>query len=433
MAEYCAGTSANCPNDNVSPAGTPCGSSFGICSVVLKDVCDGKSYSCNSAPSANVFYWDAFNVLSFDSYTCSDGDIEGRLAAMNNVELHNFDIGLKTTPSDPFSAYDLVVGGNAIWTSGACRSGDTTGEIVVGGNFTAPAYLQELRDSSVYISKLNFQQAQQYYVTMSQRIALMPVNAKVTVQYGGLKVTCNNINDTMIIFQVSAYDFNTTNWYSTENCRYSAAYIMTLTGPGDIEIKGGQFPGIVERLVYNSPQARSIVASTGVYANLLAPTSTYYQTTGVSYGKVIIGNVTLARQNNKPNCVDIVNSTISNVNLRQVNPGDSAVVVASLSNYVVGDQICIDTECRVIKSGVVADVDGDGVKDNIILVTQPFNYAHPAGSRLMTIVTDAESPLRDASIPISDELPEGAIDGVKASSASTLVASAMLVAALSLL
>jgi len=423
MLEYCSGTSSNCPSDAYYPSTTPCGSSFGICDVVIKDHCTGSSPLCNSAPSANVFYWDAFNVLSFDSYTCHNGDVEGRLAAQNNVDLAAFSLGLKTAPTDQFSAYDLVVGGDASWTSGSCLAGNASGTIFVAGTFTAPDYLQAQLDTSVQISQLDFQNAQQYYVAMSQKLALLPTNAKASIVYtDGLSIVCDNLNDTLYHFTVDAATFNAMNWFTTTNCRFAAAWIMDIVGSGDITIKGSAFPGIVERMVYNSPQSRTITGSTGVTGNILAPTSSYGQTFGVTYGKVIVGNVTVANQNNKPNCINFASVTITNVNLKEIKSGDEFVYVANLDNYIVGDMICAKGgDCRQIKSGYVSS---DGEK--AVVVTSPFATDSPAGTQLTTVVTNPEAPARDEAMPTVDSLPGS-------SGASTLAASLVLAALLTLL
>jgi len=182
---------------------------------------------------------------------------------------------------------------------------------------------------------------------------------------------------------------------------------------------GSPFPGIVERVIYNVQGSRVINANNGVAANILAPNAQYKQTQGVTYGKVIVGDVIEARQNNKPNCIDFSAVTITQKNLKPVQAGDDFVYVYDLTAYIPGDLLCINGACRAIVSGQVGDVDGDGTTDHVAHVDAAFPAFAAAMTDVTTTVADPASANR------SESLPTYSSDN---SSASTLLASTMFVA-----
>jgi len=112
----------------------------------------------------------------------------------------------------------------------------------------------------------------------------------------------------------------------------------------------------------------------------LAPQNSYYQETGVTYGRVIVGDVLFARQNNKPNCMNFQNVNITNMNLQAVQLGDNFIYVVDLTNYVAGDLVCFNGDCHAVTGGVIGDVNHDGITDNVVYVTPPFNQNIPPNS-----------------------------------------------------
>jgi len=402
VAETCSGTSGNCPADSFLPITTPCGSQFGVCDVQLKTHCPGNGPTCNRAPPAYLFYWDAFNVVSFDQYTCHGGDVEGRLAVKNNLDVSGFTVGLETAPTDAVSYYELVVSGDATYTDGSVNVGPNNrqGAIAVGGNFNAPAYLQALRDSNAYVPASLFNDAQTYFRNISSILSNLPVNAKASPVYStGLLLTCDAQQDLYHV-KIDAGIFKTTTWYLTSGCKFSAAWVLDITGSATVELNGAPFSGVVERVIYNVVGSNTITANNGVAGNILAPNSNYIQSAGVTYGKVIVGNVTEARQNNKPNCINFRNVEITNKVVKPVQLSDDFVYLVDIRGYAVGDQICIQGNCRKVKDGQIGDIDGDGTVDNVVYVDAPFATAAAIMTDATTMV-DANADRQ--SIPITEQ------------------------------
>jgi len=406
--ETCSGVSSSCPTDAFKPVTTPCGSNFGVCDVQLVENCPGNAATCKAAPPAYIYSWDAFNVVSFDSYTCHGGDVEGRLAVRNNLDVSGFTIGLKTLPTDAQSYYELVVAQNATYVDGSVHNGNTLGEIAVGNTFVAPQYLQDQRDLSAYAATSRFDEAQAYYTTISDKIAALGTNAQAGLIYGdGLTLTCDDANSALYIVRVDTATFNNVNWYVTNNCKLTAAWLITLTGNADVNIKGAPFPGIVERVVYNIQGTRTIRANNGVAANILAPNAQYTQSQGVTYGRVIVGNVTVARQNNKPECLNFASITITQKNLVPVKAGDDFVYIYDLTPYIAGDLICANGECKKIVSGVISNDDqGNTVKR--VQLASGWSRDMPAESTFTTNVVSPSDASRSEALPIEDETKSSA-------------------------
>jgi len=177
-----------------------------------------------------------------------------------------------------------------------------------------------------------------------------------------------------------------------KNCYFTAGWIIDVTGTGDFTIQGSPFPGVVERVIYNVlGSGRTITGNTGVAGNILAPQNNYVQYTGVTYGRVIVGNVIFARQNNKPNCVNFQTVNVTNLCLKAVSVGDDFVYVVDLSNYVIGDLVCFNGNCHSVTGGVVGDVNQDGVIDNVMYVSPPFGQSYPPNTMFVSNI-DPNTP-----------------------------------------
>jgi len=370
-----------------------------MCDVLIERTCDGVNAQCFGPPAepllSTIIGWEDFNVISFDGFYCHGGDVEGRLAARNSVDLDSFSLGMELkSATDGFAKYSLFVAGDASWTSGSLypdgtQYGDFVAEAYVGGTFTAPDYLLNRRSDLFTTAEANakFDAAKTYFKAVRDQLAGLPVNAQYEIKYtNGLFITCDNTNDLYHV-RVSAVDYNKVDWISLHGCKFSARWIVEISGTENVVIKGQPFPGIVERVIYViTGSGRTITGQTGIGGHILAPENTYYQTTGVTYGKVIVGHVQEARQNNKPNCLNFRSVTISSLVVKPVQIGDTTVYVADLANFVAGDLVCIQGNCRKIVAGQIADVDGDGVVDNVVTFEDGFPSPILEGTQMTTAV-----------------------------------------------
>jgi len=317
IAETCTGSSNACPADTFKPYATPCGQLFGACDVQIERSCTGNSASCYEAPTAVNVLGTAFsdyNVISFNTYTCHEGDVEGRIAVRNNAYFDHYTAGLELTlAANGYKTITALVGGDATWTSGSIHPDGTAptvsgpeSYIYVGGNFTgaATAYLAAQYVGNVTAVASAFDMAQSYYSLTQADLASLPINVSPALMWGdGLQLTCNNKADNLYHVQVNATMFNKVNWYILKNCNFTSRWVIDIVGSENVTIKGQPFPGVVERVLYNiMGSGRYIWANNGVAGHILAPYNTFAQSVGVTYGMVIVGDVLIAKQNNLPNC-----------------------------------------------------------------------------------------------------------------------------------
>jgi len=416
---------------------------FGICDLELEFHCPGDGAQCMNNAPAPLFSCDAFNVISFDSYTCSGGDVQGALAFRNIGQLDGFDAGLLISNSDIYTLFTVMTAGNLTWSSGEVhptlgypypyenRTNGVTqyapeGYIGVAGVFTAPAYLQSALFPNPYITTGQFDQCQNYYQDIQDLMAALPTSAVASVIYGdGLMFTCTDNTLDMYHATVDGAILSSTNWYITSGCKFTAGWIIDVTGTSDVTIMGGPFPGVVEKVVYNIlGSGRDIVGATGVTGNILSPGNNYIQNDGVTYGRLIVGNVTVARQNNKPNCIDFETVTVSNLNLQAVAVGDSWIYVVDVGCYSVGDLVCSPSgECKKVTGGII-ETNKRSVTYKLT-VNSAFGSSYPAGT-VFTTTVNANEP-RAAQIPVTTETPASTSD--MGSDASLLVASSVVLLA----
>jgi len=310
---------------------------------------------------------------------------------------------MNVVPTDYFSIFSLLVAGNATWVSGSVFpliiNSTDGGFIGVGGVFNAPQYLQLNRINS-YITDTQFDAAQAYYISIQTELSSLGYNAFSQIIYtDGLLITCNSSTDVLYHVQVDGATLSTVNWYILQNCLFTAGWVIEVTGTADVTFQGSPFPGVVERVVYNIVgTGRTISGTNGVGGNILAPQNTYVQYNGVTYGRLIVGNIIYARQNNKPNCINFEDFVITNLNLKAVTVGSDYIYVVDLSNYVVGDLVCFNGDCHTVTGGIIGDLDGNGVLDNVLTVSPPFTQNYAANSFISTNVNP--NTQRTALIPV---------------------------------
>jgi len=412
LVDYCAADSSVCPPDQFLPKGTQCGEFYGMCNLDLANTCSGTSIECSGPPKipslTDQIGWVDFNVISFDSFTCNGGDVQGRLATRNTLTLSGFSLGSELLASE-WRNFTLFVGGSGNWADGSMYP---DGSQVAQAGPAAFAYVAgSLTGQSTLVSRVvsdpafgvaqagaAFDAAKTYYGKVQDTLAALPINAASELKYGdGLFITCTSQTDQLYHLSITAATLSSVNWFSLSGCRFAARWVIDVSGTDDVNFKGSSFPGINERLVWNIlGTGRTIFANTGVSGNILAPRNSYSQTQGVTYGMVVVGNVIAARQNNKPNCLNFNSVLVSSKILKTINIGDTQVVVAGVSNFVIGDLVCINSDCKkVTAASDNTDVDGDGSLDHVLTVSEAYSVAYGTANFLTSVVNNPDMAVRD--------------------------------------
>lgn len=274
-----------------------------------------------ATPTFTGFRASDFNVISFDSVVADTGDIQGRVAARNDLRFGNgFSVGdqlevAERPPIDRAVRDSVVAGGQIVWGSGAVYP-DGSGNpfpgaaegIFAGGRIQAPEYIEARRDGAPCDDCLDeaFDSIQEYYADVSSRFAEHATNVAVRLEHGsGLFLTglaAAKSHNTRYYVSISPADFNAASWWSASNTNVEAEFVITITGTEDITFSGGEFPGIPERVVWNIPGERTIFVQTEVVGSILAPQATVQQTGGVIKGFVVAQNVAHLLQVNKLTC-----------------------------------------------------------------------------------------------------------------------------------
>jgi len=64
--------------------------------------------------------------------------------------------------------------------------------------------------------------------------------------------------------------------------------------------------------------------------------------------------------------------------------GSTTIFVADLAEFIIGDLVCINGDCKKITSMTFADVDGDGVLDQAATLDSAFTTSHTGDNLLAT-------------------------------------------------
>jgi len=410
VAEKCTGSSATCPADVFKPANTPCGESFGACDVQLVQSCTGSDAQCYGPPPAVSVLssrFSDFTVTSFNTYVCNGGDIEGRLAVRNDASLDSFTLGLELrTETDGFHPITGLVGGNARWSSGSLHPDGTY--LYVQGNFTgdAAAYIPWFGNFADVDA--SFQAAQNYYIDTQSRLKNLPINTKSEIRYGdGLFIECNSQTDLLNHVVVSAQDFSNINWYSLSNCNFASRWVIDIAGTADVTIKGAPFPAIVERVLYNVlGSGRTINTSNGVNGHIFAPANILRQPAGVTYGLVIAGDIPIARQNNKPDCINFRDVTIETRLAVGTEAGSNTIYVVDWPSLLKGDQMCINSECLIVNDVWNSYEAVRSLTGGAIQFTTSIQGSYAADTKVVMVVNAKQD--RSQPLQYKDEVPSDA-------------------------
>jgi len=322
-------------NNNYTNNVTEPGRCIYICEVEFCDFCPGVALNdlenCPSAPvlsfaNGKTETFDQFNAISFGSfYTTLAGDVEGRIAVRNNLGLPNgaYSVGYEIRSGgaaaiDAPQPFSVVVGHDATWTSGAVYPlgnnipYEAAQEFMyVGGSFTGP---QDLKDVVVSGSSLGmnsgsldaaFDQARAYYIVVATSFNTgTNVGGSVSVDSTGLfTLTCDSTSTLSVSVQVTGSQITATNTWAKVNCADQVQIVFNIIGNDDFTFSGNNLNHRQERVLYNILGTRTVTVQTEVRGNMLMPSSTLNQLSGVIKGIVIAVDIVSVLQINRDNCV----------------------------------------------------------------------------------------------------------------------------------
>jgi len=258
-----------------------------------------------------------YDVISFGDFNAVSGDVEGRLAVRNGVDLGAFSVGyqIHRDSSDNTLPYSVVVGHDCRWSSGAVYP-DGSGSpyagneenIFCGGSFTGASYLQQRVTGSCENADCldsAFNAAQQCYEGYQNTVANVQDNVAVEVYWSGLYLTCNDVTATSYTFSLTSSQMSQYTYIAPfTNCNSDASWTINIRGTDSVTLTGGSFPADCGQVVYNViGSGRTItVTGTSLCGHLLAPDNILNQSGGVIVGHVIAGDIPASLQINKNPC-----------------------------------------------------------------------------------------------------------------------------------
>jgi len=302
-----------------------------ICAVTYHGFCKGiPTAQCPRNPSFNAFGpvpFDFFNAISFDRWVVNTGDIEGRLAVQGTANIPGgYSIGYlihsaDATAEDTPSPYAFVVGRDASFQNGEVhpdgqndKYNSVKEDIFVGGQFVAPAYLQQRRTGKCSFSGCldhDFSIAKNYYSLLSSAFSSLPDNMHYTVVNGGVQFTCDAESSEYTV-TISDTDFNQIRYYQTSllpPCKApvngeGVQFVINVAGNADIAF-GDDFIRFAkpEWILYNVLGSNRFIKSTKeVHGSILAPSNSLNQQDGTIIGNVIVGSTVVTHQINRLHC-----------------------------------------------------------------------------------------------------------------------------------
>jgi len=376
----------NCPTP-VTPPTNPNGDN--LCPYFESD-CAGLQFPLGNT----IGSFRDFNVVSFGDYNANTGDIEGRLAVQNNLNLGaGYSVGYQLQTAngqDAVLPYSVVVGGNAVFVSGAVfPEGNgipypgAEEDLFVGGTFTGEADLaaRVLGSCNGVAGCLDttFNAAHECYSNYQLTLSSQSDTVSVNIEWSALELTCSDNTATAYTVTLTASQLNSATYYVVNNCNLQATWAINIPGNDNVTFAGDSFPAMSGAVVYNIlGSGRYIIVETEVAGSILAPDNILYQTGGVIDGKLVIGDVALALQVNKPNCPNPTPVTLNGV-ADSSNAGSSHMAVLSgKSAFVDGDSVNVGSQ-----SLVIASVDSDGFNFD-----SDLNKNTNPGQRVWTVVLD---------------------------------------------
>lgn len=228
------------------------------------------------------FVWDNFTSLS--------STVEGRIAVGGNLSLQNFSVGDKL---DPNKLHDVVtVGGNVTFPSGRIYYGN----LIAGGTVSGVgdpvrfgmAQGAVIRGNSAL--DINFTGEREHLQELSTKLATLPANGTVKMQWGGLELK-GDCSSTSQVFNVNGADLGVAHTFAVSCIPANATVVFNVSGT-NVAIKSMGMQSLTtlrDKVLFNFPQATSLkMTSVGIEGSILAPFAQVDQPAGRIDGQVIV-------------------------------------------------------------------------------------------------------------------------------------------------
>jgi choice-of-anchor A domain-containing protein len=396
----------NCPTP-VTPPTNPNGDN--LCPYFESD-CAGLQFPLGNT----IGSFRDFNVVCFGDFNANTGDVEGRIAVQNNLNLGaGYSVGYQLQTANGQDAalpYSVVVGGNAVFISGAVYP-EGNGipypgaeeDLFVGGTFTGESDLADRVLGSCHgvAGCLNtyFDASKQCYINYQTSLSSNADNAAVSISWDAIIFTCDVNNADTYYITIDASVLTQGTYYILNNCAFQAKWVINIGGNGPVVFAGDNLPGTGSSNLYNIlGSGRTIYVETEVNGNILAPQNVLNQTGGVVEGKVVVGNAVASLQVNKPACSEASASSINAQSNVVVPKGSSHIAVNGNGGIQKGDSVSFGNQQFTVVSSSDSDIQVDSATNNDNAAGSKISaqVANPSASRVPVTAGSSSQPAPSA-------------------------------------
>ena len=259
---------------------------------ILKRLLVAAVFAC---PSLSLIAQDfgsaqPYNALVFNNFIANASDVEGRLAAGQNIQLTSYAIAQKLTESssdDPV----LIAGGDIHFDNGkayfgsilAAGSTDKVSESVRNGMASGA------RVEANASLPIDFAQVQTELTQLSASLAALEPTGEVEFKWGGAYLEVKDCTAKTQVFQLDGAALLAANHFNLDRSCLAAdtTYVFNISGsnPGLTNMGLQALEAVRDHVVFNFHQASSLqLASIGVEGTVLAPLANIENPAGVIKG-----------------------------------------------------------------------------------------------------------------------------------------------------
>lgn len=222
----------------------------------------------------------SLNLLAFGNMNVSSSDVEGRVAVGGNASLGGYSINTKTGSSALYNGTGLTVGGNLSFSSGSVWGG-----AIVGGSYT-PSPSGTVMGGVQGGRGFAFASEQQRLAALSSTLDALTNTGSAVDQWGTLHFDATG--QSLAVFDIQAADAA---WNLQIDGLASGAQILVNVHGASVDFGNHGYTGFNKgQVLFNLPEATSIILNGGINASLLALNASVGQGWGQINGQVVVKN-----------------------------------------------------------------------------------------------------------------------------------------------
>ncbi len=220
----------------------------------------------------------SLNLLAFGNMNVSSSDVEGRVAVGGNATISGYSINTKTGSGALYGGTGLTVGGNLNFASGSVWGG-----AIVGGSY-APSASGNVMGGVASGQGFAFASEYQRLTSLSSALDAMTNTGSAVDQWGTLHF--NAAGQTLAVFDILAAD-------ALRNMQIDAladgAQILINVHGASVDFGNHGYTGFNKgQVLFNLPEAASVLLNGGINASLLATNASVGQGWGQINGQVVV-------------------------------------------------------------------------------------------------------------------------------------------------